>query len=389
MKAYAACLLGVSLSCNAAIADTQNEPSLEERTASMMTKTAKDYHLPSLSVAIGIGSDVVFADAIGYADIEEKRAATTKTQYSVGSLAKPMTGLALAKLLDDGKLKLSDPVSRYVQKPAYTARFSVLELASHTAGIPHDTKERDRAEFDQPRDHKNPTDAFHVFESLPLLFEPGTNYQYSSNGYILLSAVIEQAAGASYVDFLRDSLWAPFAMQHTELDTSFAGKRHEAKYYAERLSDGLYTPATTQRDRSFLFGGGGFISTPSDLVNMAQASYREHYLSTEAKQALFTPVKLKNGEVNSEKYSLGWRVGKVQLGDSDRSWTALHHGGVTDKAATAYLLVIPECKASIAFATNYIPDKFWKIRGIMAKTLKAYIQANSCVSNASEPLPAT
>ena len=173
-------------------------------------------------------------------------------------------------------------------------------------------------------------------------------------------------------------MWKEFDMQRTELDTSFAGKAYEATYYAEIKSDGSYVEASRKRDRSFLFGGGGFISTPTELVKMSQATFDDNYLSRQAKQLLRTPVKLRNGEVNSEKYSLGWRVGQINLFGKEDRWTALHHGGVTDMASTAYLLVVPECKASIAFATNYVPEKFWRMRSKIAEILKMYINEEQC-----------
>jgi serine beta-lactamase-like protein LACTB len=294
-------------------------------------------------------------------------------------LAKPMTGIALAKLVDLKKISLDSLVSQYIKLPDYTDSFTVRELASHIAGIPHDTPERDEAEFVNTKDHKSPLDAFYVFSSHPLLFNPGTEYKYSSNGYILLSGIIEQAAAMNYVDFLQSSLWSKFGMESTELDTSFAGVKHEATYYSDYNTDGKYVLSTKTRDRSFLFGGGGFISTPTDLTNMAQATYSDNYLSREAKQEIYTPTKLRNGEVNSDKYSLGWRVGTIKFSDDDKqTWTVLHHGGVTDKASTAYLFVIPECKASIAFATNYIPNKFWRMRPKMAEILKSYINVTEC-----------
>lgn len=124
---------------------------------------------------------------------------------------------------------------------------------------------------------------------------------------------------------------------------------------------------------------GGVISTPADLVRMSQATYNQSYLTDHAKELLATPVTLRSGEINSEKYSLGWRVGKIQISkESKQSWTALHHGGVTDNASNAYLLVVPECKASIAFATNYVPEKFWKMRGAMAKILLGFIDEKDC-----------
>jgi len=351
----------------------------KSQTLAKMEEIKGEYALPSLSVAIGLGDEIIFAEAIGYADVALQKKADTKTQYSVGSVAKPMTGLAIAKLVDTGKVRLEALVSEYVNEPAYTNTFTVRELASHIAGVPHDTPERDNAEFVDIKDHKSPFEAFPVFASHPLLFEPGSDFQYSSNGYILLSAVIEQAAQMNYVDFMRESLWKEFQMGSTELDVSTAGKLHEATYYAARENDGSYTPSTTKRDRSFLFGGGGFISTPIDLVRMGQATYRDDYLSGEMQKVLRTPTKLNNGEINEEKYSLGWRVGEISLNDNkEQTWTALHHGGVTDDASTAYLLVIPQCKASIAFATNYIPPKFWEIRGEMARILIEKIDSTQC-----------
>ena len=115
---------------------------------------------------------------------------------------------------------------------------------------------------------------------------------------------------------------------------------------------------------------------------MAQATYNGSYLSPEARLAIYTPTKLRNGEMNSEKYSLGWHVGSISLDDDiEQAWTVLHHGGVTDKASTAYLLVVPECRAAIAFATNYIPDKFWRMRHKMAEILKSHINIKQCIKN--------
>jgi len=352
---------------------------IETETLAKMEEIKTQYALPSLSVAIGSEDKVIFAEAIGFSDVSSGKKANESTQYSVGSLSKPMTGLALAKLADADKVHLDSLVSLYVKDPGYTNSFTVKELASHIAGIPHDTPERDHAEFVDIKDHKSPYEAFPVFSSHPLLFEPGSDFKYSSNGYILLSAVIESAAQMNYVDFLKESLWAKFQMLHTELDVSTAGKPHETTYYSDREENGSYIPSTTTRDRSFLFGAGGFISTPSDLVKMGQATFSNDFLSDKIKVAQRTTTKLNNGEVNPQKYSLGWRVGEIRLNEGDeQTWTALHHGGVTDEASTAYLLVIPECKASIAFATNYIPPEFWKIRGEMAKILIESIDATQC-----------
>jgi len=365
------------ISSSIAVAKTELDTSALKEMESLRSQ----YKLPSLSIAVAIDDDIVFAQAIGFSDINSSELANAKTQYSVGSLAKPMTGLALANLVDSGKISLRRPVSTYVKIPKYTTSFNVEELAAHIAGVPHDTPERDIAEFEVIKDHTSPSEAFYVFDKHPLLFSPGSEYRYSSNGYILLSAVIEKAAKINYVEFLKGSLWKAFKMDNTELDTSFAGLKNEATYYADYNGENKHIESTKQRDRSFLFGGGGFISTPSDLVRMAKATYSDKYLSDKAKALLSKPVKMRNGKVNADKYSLGWRVGKLKLSETDEQlWTVLHHGGVTDKASTAYLLVIPQCRASIAFATNYVPNQFWRMRGVMARILKSYINRNTCSS---------
>ena len=352
---------------------------LNRQTLSAMQELMGQYQFPSLSVAIGVNDEVVFSEAIGLSNVDDRVEANNRTQHSVGSLAKPMTGIALARLVDMGLIDLDAPVSAYVKTPEYTSRFTVRELAAHIAGVPHDTPERDTAEFHDTKDHQSPFEAFYVFESHPLLFPPGTDYGYSSNGYILLSAVIEAASETGYVAFLRDGLWSRYGMSATELDTSTAGVPHEATYYSELGDDGAPVESSDKRDRSFLFGGGGFISTPTDMVKMARATYDDEYLTDKTRHQLYTPTRLRNGESNSDNYSLGWRVGAIRLNEDDEeTWTVLHHGGVTDNASTAFLLVIPECKTSIAFATNLVPEKFWQMRSVTADILKKYTNAEQC-----------
>jgi len=372
-------LFAIVLSLSASAAFSQSAVQDMDAVLNEMKVLKDRYKLPSLSLAIGIGDKVVFAEAIGHKDVNTCRKADAATQYSVGSVAKSMTGIALVKLVDMGRVDLDAPVSEHVETPAYTKTFTVRELASHVAGVPHDTAEREAAEFVHVRDHESPFEAISVFSSHPLLFEPGTEFAYSSNGYILLSAVIESAAGMNYVDFLDSMIWSEFGMTSTELDTSFAGGEDEATYYADTGPDDDYVSSEIKRDRSFLFGGGGFISTPGDLVRMAQATYHGDYLSARSKQEILTPTVLGNGEVNPEKYSLGWRVGAIQLdGGEEQKLAVLHHGGVTDKAATSFLLVVPDCEASIAFATNYVPERFWQMRSRMAEILKMHIDPEDC-----------
>lgn len=347
---------------------------LRSSTLHSMSEIMDEFGLPSLSVAVLVDGKVIFSEALGYADIELKIPATSETQYSVGSIAKPMTTIALGRLIDSEVISVNSEVGDFVSLPTTYHHIKIGQLASHTGGVPHSTPERERYEFIDVQDHESPFEVLDTFVGHPLLFEPGTGFEYSSNGYILLSAVIEASSKQGYVEFLRKSVWAKLDMTSTELDNSLAGLDSEATYYSSRGDSGEFVQATNKRDRSFLFGGGGFISTPTDLVKMSRALFTQGYLSEEVKRELLTPFKLKNGDDNPQFYALGWRIGKIDEGKVRSNYTVTaHHGGVTDGAATAYLYVIPDRNAAIAFATNILPDRFWEMRPKIEKILVEHL----------------
>jgi CubicO group peptidase (beta-lactamase class C family) len=347
---------------------------LNQSTLNKMRQYKRDYNLPSLSLSIAIKGDLVFEQAVGYADISEKRKATPRTQYSVGSIAKSMTGIALGKLIDAGNIDLNQDIHQYLPDyPALDHRLTIKQLASHTAGIGRPWKARNKREFVEVRDHKSPFESLELFQHDALLFQPGENFTYTSSGYILLSAAIERAANQNYVSYMQQAVWSALDMNNTEHDTSFAGK-NEATYYASVNDQGEHIPSATPRDRSYLFGGGGFISTPTDLVKMAQAFYRTDFLSDATKKHILTPVKLSNGAVNEQSYGLGWRMIDIPtLNINGKVPMLAHHGGVTDKAATAFVLLMPEYEAAIAYAINLNAREASAMRADVAEILAEYI----------------
>ena len=94
-------------------ADTESNTATPDFRAAMHT-WKETYKLPSLSLSVEIDGELVFADAIGFADVDNKKMASVATQYSVGSIAKPMTGIALGKLIDSGNVDLNKSVAEYL-----------------------------------------------------------------------------------------------------------------------------------------------------------------------------------------------------------------------------------------------------------------------------------
>ena len=363
-----------------------NQSDADSASNQLLQEIHSEFALPSFSMAIAVNNEIVYAKAIGFADIASNIPATVDTQYSFGSVAKPMTGLALMRLVQGKKALLTDVLKQHlpdfiadgaadvtnVTDPRFSS-ISLRQLASHTAGIVHETPERKVLEYGDIKDHKSPFDAFSAFENHPLLFKPGSGFSYSSHGYIALSAVIERIAKQNFNSYLKEHVWAPLKMTQTRLDNSVNSDDKEATYYASFDKQSGYQLAQTKRDRSFLFGAGGYMSTPSDMVRMASGLYDENFLSSAHVQQMLTPVLLESGEINEQRYAIGWRIGQMQLSEQESLMVA-HHGGVTDIAATSYLLVIPEKKAAIAFVTNMVPPKFWQMRGKAARLLLQWLK---------------
>lgn len=325
----------------------------------------QSFNLPSLVIAVSIEGQTVFNQAVGLADIESGRAATTRTPYSVGSIAKSMTSLAMARLVEQNKLALHAPIEQYGSYQNDWQALTSYQLASHTAGIVHYNKARVEREFESVRDHWLPQHAFDVFADEPLAFKAGSGFQYSSSGYILLSDVLAKAANTPYLQLMRQEVFAPLKMQHTLFDSSLANSGKEAVYYAPVKLNEPDNKArqrdTAKRDRSFLFGGGGYQSTASDLVNMAWYMTQDDYLTDATRALLTTPVTLPDGKANPQNYGLGWRIHDMDVsqyipGKAQQIIKGVHHGGTTANAANAYVLSFPEFGASIAYTTNSIPS---------------------------------
>ncbi|HWN19318.1 MAG TPA: serine hydrolase domain-containing protein, partial [Gemmatimonadales bacterium] len=158
--------------------------------------------IPGMSVAILRGDSVLLARGYGFANMEHRVPATDSTVYAVGSLSKMFTAAGIVLLSEQGRLRLSDPISRYLPEgSAVWSRVTIRHLLTHTSGIPQDTTldwSRDYSESELVRS-----------AAQPLQFEPGELESYSSTGYALLGVIIHRVTGVFWGDFVRDHVFRP------------------------------------------------------------------------------------------------------------------------------------------------------------------------------------
>ncbi|MBK8984435.1 MAG: beta-lactamase family protein [Ignavibacteria bacterium] len=263
-----------------------------EKAQKLIAGLMTEKNIPGLSIAIGTKNEIVWAQGFGFADLENKTPVKINSKFRIGSISKTLTALALGKLIENGQISLSDIVQNYVHYfPEKKYPVTIEQLASHSAGI------RDynysTGEYLSSKNYETVQESISIFKDDTLLFEPGTKYSYSTYGYVLLSAVIESAANTNFLEFMRDSIFTPLNLNNTLPDFNYEIIENRVRFYDEvkgKIANGYYV------NNSNKWAGGGYLSTPYDLVLMSQSFLKNQFLSEQTIQRLWTPYQLSNGE---------------------------------------------------------------------------------------------
>lgn len=256
--------------------------------------------IPGLSVAVGRGSEVLWSQGLGYADLTHGVIVTPLTKFRVGSVSKPIAAAAVAHLIEAGALDLDAPVQDYVPTfPEKRWPVTTRQAAGHLAGIRH---YRGMENFSAIR-YRSVLAGLAIFEDDSLESEPGVEYSYSSYGWNLVSAVVEGASGVPFLSYMDSVVFRPLGMRHTTADHTDSIVAHRTRFYV-RGGDGRVLNAP-HVDNSYKWAGGGFLSTPEDLLRFAAAHAQPGYLRRETLELLFASQRLRNG--GETGYGIGWR----------------------------------------------------------------------------------
>ena len=259
----------------------------------------KQTNAPAVSVAFQ-HHDFYYENAWGLADIENQVKAKPASSYQIASTTKPMTAMAILKLWEMGKIDLDAEVQTYYPSfPKKEYPITIRQILSHTAGISHY-----RSDSKEEKHIKEPYStemAIDIFKDWELIFEPNTDWKYSSYGYNLLGAVIEEVSGKSYEDFLKEHIWVPANMENTMMDDPIAIVPNRVRGYfknGSKIENGEYL------DISSRFGAGGVRSTVQDIVKMGIALKNGKILKPETVELMLEPL----GEQGWNEYALGISV---------------------------------------------------------------------------------
>jgi CubicO group peptidase (beta-lactamase class C family) len=310
-----------------------------ETARSFIDSLQTSQHIPGISVCVGNREKIIWAEGLGFADLENKVPVNIQSMFRLGSVSKVLTSLAVGRLYQQGKLNLDAPIQKYLPDfPEKQYSFTARQLAGHTAGIRH---YKNNDPIATPRRYKSVMESLPIFSNDSLLFKPGTAYAYSSYGYNLLSAVLEAAAGRDFLSYMRDSIFVPLGMTNTFPDYSDSILPGRVRFY-ESSKNGLVNAALV--DNSYKWAGGGFLSTPVDLVNMIRGLLNHQILDERTVKLLFTPQRLENG--TSTNVGIAWRINETRRGVK-----YIHHGGLIDGGRT-FVFFYPDSGYIFAITAN-------------------------------------
>jgi len=294
---------------------------------------------PGLSIAVAVDGELVWSEGFGFADVVAGEPVTTESKFRVGSVSKPYTAAAIAQLMVDGRLDVDAPIQTYV--PAFPEKqwvFSTRQVGGHIAGIRHYLGDEN---FSEVR-YETVGEGLDIFKDSPLLFEPGTDYSYSSYGWNLVSAAVEGASGQPFLAYMDEHVFGPLGMDHTEADWATEDIENRVSFYVQS-DDGTPVDAPYV-DNSYKWAGGGFLSTPEDMIRFAEAHRAPGFLPQEGLDFLMTSQTLSNGSETG--YGFGWTTAED---DSGRHLVG-HTGGSV--GGTTLMTMNPETGVIVAMAIN-------------------------------------
>jgi CubicO group peptidase (beta-lactamase class C family) len=295
------------------------QPPLDERAAADgfidYTEHLADIGRFSGAVLIARNGRILAQKAWGLANRDFDVPNNLETRFNVGSIGKAWTAVALAQLVEAGKLSFQDPLSKYVDYPdaASAARIRIEHLLSHTSGLGcyfNDVYDR------TARKHIRTVDDYLALsKDQPLAFEPGTDWRYSNAGFIVLGKVIEVVTGRTYFDHVQATVLAPAGMDRSGLLELDRVNKNLAVGYSERWSVDGVEVLNNLFDHIVRGGpaGGGF-ATVGDLFRFTEALKDGKLVSTSMVEVLTTA----KPELGSPLYGFGFGIhpSRVMYGHS-------------------------------------------------------------------------
>jgi D-alanyl-D-alanine carboxypeptidase len=324
----------------------------------LVTAFTADASGPGVAVLVARGDEVLFRGARGMASIELGVPLSADHVFRIGSVTKQFGAAGLLALVDDGKVALDDPLSRFLPDYPDGDAITIAQLLNHTSGIKSYTGIPGYMDQEIRRDLDTAA-LVAVFRDQPVDFAPGAEWKYNNSGYVLVGAVIEQASGMRWDRWLQQRMFAPLEMRHTRGGEGLDVVAMHVSGYGSDAQGGVQIAAPISMSQPH--AAGALLSTVDDLWRWNRALHGGRLLSADSYQRMITP----EGAAAENGHAYGYGIQAITL----RGRPALEHGGGIHGFLSS-LIYLPDGEITVAVLRNSTAPAGANI-GMMARQLAA------------------
>ncbi|MBL7851765.1 MAG: serine hydrolase [Cyclobacteriaceae bacterium] len=293
-------------------------PAFSQKLNAQFDALLKETYKPNEPGAVALvakGGKPIYRAAFGMADMENNVAMRPEHVFEIGSITKQFTAVAVLMLMEQGKLKREDPLTKYIPDYPKGESITIHHLLTHTSGIKSYTGMEAWAK--RWREDLTPLQMIDIFKNEPMDFAPGEKWSYNNSAYFILGYIIEKVSGMPYPEFLEKNIFVPLGLKNTYYGSQSKIIRNRAQGYQKQddFARAEYLSLTQP------YAAGSIMSTVDDLLTWQLAINANKLVKKETIQLAYTPVKLNSGEVHD--YGYGWGIGAI-----NGSATIEHSGGI-------------------------------------------------------------
>jgi CubicO group peptidase (beta-lactamase class C family) len=293
---------------------------------------------PGATVLIARGDRVLYRKAFGMADLELGVQMRAEHVLQLASITKQFTSVSILMLMEQGKLTLQDPVSKFIAEYPKGDSITLHHLLNHSSGV---TSYTNLPAFrSRMRQDMSPDEIVESFKQLPLEFPPGTQHSYSNSGYALLGLIIEKVSGLSYGEFVQKHIFDKLAMSHSHYASNFTLIPNRASGY--QIYEGT-VELPEFMSPTIPYAAGALLSNVDDMFRWNRAMRRHTLISEQSTRLAFTNHPLRNGRASN--YGYGWFVNEIAGVP-----TLEHTGGINGYATSG--IYVPQRDLYVIVLTN-------------------------------------
>ena len=298
---------------------------------------------PGFAIAVIRQGKLIYRKGYGLADIKSGQSIDVDSSFRLASVSKQFTAMAIAMLAERGKLKYEDDITLYLEQLPRKG-VTIQHLIYHTSGLP-DYMDMVTQHWRKEQRPVN-KDLINLFSKHKpkLYFRPGDKYEYCNTGYMLLASIIEKVSGQTLAEFMRENIFKPLKMEHSQIWSPDAKLHKRVLGYSKKTKTGEFQ-VDDENILNNIYGDGGIYATVSDMANWAIALDGNKLVNEKTRKHIFSTGHLNNGK--RIDYGFGWRV---EPGGNDAEPLIWHSGGWL--GFSSYIVIYPARDLKIIVLSN-------------------------------------